>query len=360
MNINQEILEMAAQRYFALAHRFRSDAPTEAVFNYFQGSAVFPTAPGLLELNNALVLAGEWFVVADGVAYCDAFMQSPFPPLIAYLVHWTRDKIMLMNEPPVELPTQRGFLLGGCPNYCHWLIDYLPRLEFYRPNCGPLLVNSPIQPFQTEALTRLGVKMSDVVPLDYPRAYTVRQLFHPRTTSTICQPPLRFQPAALDWLRYKFNDLLTPGGGRRKLFISRAGNSQAHFRRLLNEDEIASIAREQGFEIVRCEELSFAAQVTMFSEASIIAGAHGAGLINMIFAPPTAKIVEMIGPRFIRDRSFPNKLIPPMFMKLASIVGQHFVRIVGLTDENVPAHLNWLPFETYIIDPAEFSAAIRS
>lgn len=242
-------------------------------------------------------------------------------------------------------------------------MDYLPRLEFYRSNCGPLLVNGPIQPFQTQALTRLGVNMSDVMPLEYPRAYTVRELFHPRTASAVCRPPLTFQPAILHWLRDKFKGLCTPGGGRRKLFISRAGNSQPQGRRLLNENEIANFAREQGFEIIRCEELSFEAQVTLFSEASVIVGSHGAGLTNIIFAPHTAKIIEMIGPRLngsSLDVDHPwAKEISSIYINFASILGQNFVRIVGQSYKNVPVHMNHLPFETYTIDPAEFSAAIQ-
>ena len=54
-------------------------------------------------------------------------------------------------------------------------------------------------------------------------------------------------------------------------------------RRLLNEEEIARIASEQGFEIIRAEELAFENQVMLFSEASVITGPHGAGFVNMVF-----------------------------------------------------------------------------
>lgn len=372
MEIDRKILEASAQRYLMIANQFRADVPTEARFNFFRGPAVYPDEPGLLELHNAVVLTGEWFILAGGSAYCDAFVQSPFPPWEAYSVRRTPDDIAFIAEPPMELPTRQGFLLGGCANYCHWLMDYLPRLEFYRSDCGPLLMNGPIQPFQTQAFSYLGVKISDVIPLEYPRSYRVPKLFHPRTASALCTPNLRFKPSIVAWLRDKFKRLRSPGGGQRKLFVSRSGNLRTNpprrllneveinelasgTRRLLNDDEITNLARGQGFEIVRCEELPFEAQITMFSEASIIVGAHGAGLTNLIFAPTSAKIVEMIGPRFNREQ-----LVSLIFMKLASILGQDFVRVVGKSDETVPLHMDHLPFETYTIEPAEFLAAIRS
>jgi capsular polysaccharide biosynthesis protein len=354
MKIDQETLQTTAQRHLMLANHFRADAPTQARFDCFRGPPVYPADPGLLELQNAVVLSGEWFVLAGGKAYCDAFVQSPFPPLSAYLARWTLDETVFVTEPPAPLPIQRGFLLGGCANYCHWLTDYLPRFEFYRSDCGTLLMNHPVQPFQTQSLAHLGVNMSEIMPLEYPRAYRVQTLFHPRTASTLCTNEISFRPAIVDWLRDKFKALRTPGGGQRKLFISRAG-AEAHARRLLNDDEISGLAREQGFEIMRCEELSFEAQVKMFSEASIIAGAHGAGLTNLIFAPPTAKIVETMGPRLNCEQR--TSLI---FMKLASILGHKFVRVVGNSDERAPVFLNHPPFETYIIEPGEFLAAIQN
>ena len=198
-----------------LANQFRSDRPTKAVFNIFRGSEIFSPSRGVLELHNAVVLSGEWFVIADGKVHCDAFVQTPSPPWSAYLVG---RGITLLCEPPVELPTREHFLLGGCANYTPWLLDFLPRIALYQSNNGPLLVNGPLLPFQIQALTHLGVKAPDMLALDYPRAYVVRNLFYPSTTSAISMPPLTFQPAIIDWLHDKF---VRPGVGSqsgRKLF----------------------------------------------------------------------------------------------------------------------------------------------
>jgi capsular polysaccharide biosynthesis protein len=349
---DQRATESTAQLYLALANQFRSRRPTKAGFNIFRGPEIFPSSPGLQELHNAVVLSGEWFVVAEGKAYCDAFVQTPSPPLSAYIVAGG-STITLLCEPPVKLPTRDFFLLGGCANYTHWLLDFLPRIALYRPSYGPLLVNGPLLPFQTQALTYLGVGAASLLALDYPRAYIAPKLFYPSTGSAICMPPMTFQPSILDWLRDKFVTPRAGSQGGRKLFISRAGHSQVHGRRLLNEAEIARIADEHGFEIIRAEELSFEAQVMLFSEASVIAGPHGAGFVNMIFAQRGAKIVEMMGPRLNRERQ-PSSLV---YVNIAAILGQNFVRIVGRSDE--PVFRNHTPYETYTIDPNEFRHAIR-
>jgi capsular polysaccharide biosynthesis protein len=159
-------------------------------------------------------------------------------------------------------------------------------------------------------------------------------------------------------LRDKFKRLRAASDGQRKLFISRGESLNTHARRLLNEDEIASLASKQGFEIVCCEKLSFEAQVTLFSEARIIVGAHGAGLANLVFAPRTAKVVELMGPRLNDPPQGRAAFVSPMFMKLASIVGQTYVRVVGKSDSG-EVHMDFLPFETYSIEPAEFLAAVH-
>jgi Glycosyltransferase 61 len=353
MDIDQAAIKISMQRYLALANELRADHPTKADFNVFRGAALYSSSPELVEVHHAVVLSGEWFVIAGGRTYCDAYVDTPSPPLSAYLVGFGPPGITLLCEQPVEPALPHGFLLGGTRNYFHWLIDTLPRLELYRAHCGPLLINESLQPFQFESLALLGLGNVDRIALEYPRAYKVQKLFHPRTASTACMPPLTFQPVILERLREKFSNFRRPGKGWRKLFISRAGNPQAVARRLLNEAEIATVACECGFELVRCEELSFQAQITLFSEAAIIAGAHGAGLTNLVFAPEGTRIIEMIGPRYDRDR-----LGSRSYIRFAQLLRQHLIRIVGQSDQNVPIHLNHLSYETYTIDPAEFRRAI--
>jgi capsular polysaccharide biosynthesis protein len=354
MSLDQAV-DRAMRRYLALANQFRANRPAKAEFAVFRGTRAYAAVPELLELRDAVVLSGEWFVIAGDCAYCDHYVNTPLPPLSAYLIGFEADDIMLLHEPPLKLTARRAFLLGGNSNYFHWLIDCLPRLALYRGDCGALLVNGPLQTFQTQSLAQLGFADADLLPVDYPRACMIGRLFYPRTASAACMAPMTFRPATLEWLRDKFASLRSRRKAWRKLFISRARHAEAHGRRLLNEAELAAVAAEHGFASICCEDLPFDAQVTLFSEATVIAGAHGAGLTNMIFAPEGATVVEMIGPRFSQDQWGSRS-----YVRFSQYLRQKLVRIVGQADQGAPVHMSHLNNETYTIDPEKFRAAIRA
>ncbi|KAK6921245.1 Glycosyltransferase 61 [Dillenia turbinata] len=83
-------------------------------------------------------------------------------------------------------------------------------------------------------------------------------------------------------------------GGRKRprlLIISRKRT-----RRFTNEDEIAQMAKDLGYEVVMLEANS---NITSFSRivnsCDVMMGVHGAGLTNMVFLPEKAVLVQVIG-----------------------------------------------------------------
>jgi hypothetical protein len=128
----------------------------------------------------------------------------------------------------------------------------------------------------------------------------------------------------------------------------------ALLRRLLNHEEIAGIAERDRFEIVTPETLSFAERVGLFSQASVIAGAHGAGFANRVFASKGTGIVELIGRR-LSDSPWSMG-----FVEIARYLEQSVTGIVGRGDEPGSIAFDHLPYETYVIDPAEFASVART
>ena len=51
---------------------------------------------------------------------------------------------------------------------------------------------------------------------------------------------------------------------------------------------------------VALETLSVAQQMTLFSQAEAIVGAHGSGLANLVFCSPGTAVVEMFSPNYLR------------------------------------------------------------
>ena len=66
MAIDQDALKPAERRYLNLAKRFRSVMPENPAFVALRGARTYAGTEGLLEFQDAMVLAGEW-VVVDGI-----------------------------------------------------------------------------------------------------------------------------------------------------------------------------------------------------------------------------------------------------------------------------------------------------
>jgi capsular polysaccharide biosynthesis protein len=79
-----------------------------------------------------------------------------------------------------------------------------------------------------------------------------------------------------------------------RLFISRSKtvSRSSSQRRILNQHELETFLSKENFETVHPETLPFSKQVSLFSGASVIAGAHGAGMYNLIFASPGTPVLE--------------------------------------------------------------------
>ncbi len=80
-----------------------------------------------------------------------------------------------------------------------------------------------------------------------------------------------------------------PAGPADGIYVSRRLATRAP----ANEPELEKLAVAHGFKVVNAESLPFAEQVALFSAASRIAGAHGAGLANLVFADEPVHLVEI-------------------------------------------------------------------
>ena len=135
----------------------------------------------------------------------------------------------------------------------------------------------------------------------------------------LLQPPLVWAPTSFPRFR-EAGARARRDGIRNKVYVTR------RFDPRLTGDEsllIERVAGEFGFTSVALEDYEFADELSLFANATHIAGAHGAGLTNMVYTPPGAQILE-----FTYDMEGTGEL-RPFFGMLAGGAGHTYRYLNG-------------------------------
>ena len=202
-----------------------------------------------------------------------------------------------------------GFLIsllsGGAAkkNYWHWMLDTLPKvgiLEKANINLKNyfFLVPGLNQKFQQESLKALGIKDNQLLDggkYKNIKAFQLIVVDHPvvfrnnPTSSLLNIPEWIIKWHKKKYLNKKNRSLLK----FKKIYITRKSKKDFDNRKILNEKEVKKFLVNKGFKIFCLEELTFFQQISLFYNAKIIIGLHGAGLTNVIFCKPNTKIFEI-------------------------------------------------------------------
>lgn len=213
----------------------------------------------------------------------------------------------------------------GNRHYYHFTFDRLPRLYYFlkRFELGEkpitVLTNVGLPQFQRDIYRFIGQRFPNVrfeaVPHQerwrLPRLYQVDD-YQP-VMRTVVSPDLVAFMRALVFDGFGIHPEVN---GKRRIYVSRGDTPK---RRITNEKEILPLLTRHGFEVIAPGKLSFRDQVALFSSAEIIAGAHGAGLTNLLYAPRSAKVLEI----------FPASKLNSIYLLLAHSLGQTYRAVVG-------------------------------
>jgi hypothetical protein len=209
------------------------------------------------------------------------------------------------------------------PNYYHWVHDSLLRCHLILPLLPEdtrFIVPPKLRRFQLDSLALLGISPDRLCSFTGDQLWDLETLyFAPPNSSSASNVPATLKWfRELAWSKYA----LTPAASRR-IYISRR-NTQ--YRRIVNEEAVEAVFRDHGFTTYRFEELSFQEQVTLMSQAEVVASASGAALTNIMFAPPGAKVFVMVEP----------VQISLAFWMMAEAAGHEYWYAVGETVAGVP------------------------
>jgi hypothetical protein len=226
-------------------------------------------------------------------------------------------------------------------HYGAWLLECLPFLlpwrDLLRQGRLALLVPS-LTDWQWRTLELLDVPASAVlvtsavsvlcddaiVPgltaLDVERATAVEPVIDPATewkSYDLRQPG----PVVIETIQLLRSGIPTEAAdGPKYIYISRRGTES--FRRVSNEDEVEAVMIRFGFAVLRTENLSFDEQVTTFARARVIAGSHGAGLNNSVFAPAGCLVLD------ISTDTWPNS----RQVQVTQLFGHNYLPLEFLSD----------------------------
>ena len=195
-------------------------------------------------------------------------------------------------------------------NYYHWLIDLLPRVSLLKPFGRPfdfdrLLINGSRASYETESLDALGIPADKITYVDASHRFHLAYA----AVASMDHSAKVIAPWKIEALR-NVRDTM-PGHGTipgRRLYVSR---KRAAVRRIVNEADVETLLRDNGFTTVHLESCSWSEQVAMFGAAEVVLAPHGAALVNIAFCQPGTVVAEISTPAGYRD----------FFLQLAASAG---------------------------------------
>ncbi len=199
------------------------------------------------------------------------------------------------------------------PNYFHSLVQFLPVLLHHQQSFDRVEVPERLfesNPKFLEILQVFGFKV-EVLSRDQAgatlrgeslqwncdeAAYSKANALEVTLLREFGQDAIRDSASSLTAALEKIS-LKTPGASERFkrregfLFIHRGAGAAGRF--VENADEAYARVVAMGGIVVELEKFSILEQISLFSHARIVAGLHGAGFANIVFAQPGALVFEM-------------------------------------------------------------------
>lgn len=251
------------------------------------------------QISDAAVIGASNVIIADHVFLNDSVCNDKEKRVdIRYsVIKKEIDGIAVIEKIDDMEEIECGISLVGAAsfNYYHLLVEILSRLPFvdsqecYRKY--PILVDEIVLriPQFTEALNRINRYGHPIIRIEKEKKYLVHKLVLP--SSNVWMPTNlkdRNSIQVSDFLISEnvlknLRDAVGVWDKRepwRKIFISRKNTKAV---RLKNEEAVREIFKENGFEIIYTEEMTFEEQIECFGQAKCVVATSGAALTNTIF-----------------------------------------------------------------------------
>jgi hypothetical protein len=205
-----------------------------------------------------------------------------------------RDRLEHANLPKRKYPVEHisgtclSLMTNASNNYCHFLLDVLPRLHLFEKagiqlqKVDFLHVPKPISENALNIFNQFNLDINKCIWAEREKGFQFDILYTTTYPGLYCNYP-RWVADYLQATIY-----LSPCQPLRRLYIPRPKNR----RRVDNEEQLFSLLKTHDFEIVDFEHVQN--QPQLFHEAEFIISAHGASLANLVFCQPGTKVLELM------------------------------------------------------------------
>lgn len=180
---------------------------------------------------------------------------------------------------------------GAENNFFYWTVVLMQKIGFIEQagmslsDFEHILINPIKYPYQEQ--------LNQLFGLD---AYTLTEINY--GTNYHCQEMLVFPHARDNYWGYRFvretilKQTHLKKDNPKRIYIRRGKNSQG--RNIQNEESVLFLLKQYGFYPVFLEDFSIVEQASLLSSAEVVVAPHGAGLVNLLFASPNTKVIELI------------------------------------------------------------------
>lgn len=243
------------------------------------------------------VLFGQEFLVCDRITPTLSIKRL-------FLVHLPKITDQLDTLEPLTVPTETVYLVGACSphrNFYHWCFQCLQGIALLRSvarerGLDYKIVLPPLDAPRRRSLELMGIAPAECLTLPPDRFLSgVTLMYSTATCSDYTFQPSQRLISLLDDYRdtcvaESKADLPT------RFYLSR--RDAPGRRSLQNETELAGALSKHGHSELIMSELSIEDQVSAFANAESIVAPHGAGLVNLMFASPGARLVEIMATNY--------------------------------------------------------------
>lgn len=260
------------------------------------GSSYPAPAVQRMQLNDARVIS-RFGAVRVGSRFVESTaFQHPFF-LTHNLIEDRSEGYLHASAGDVVSIDRAFYACGGVyDNYYHWLLFLIAKINpDFLLGIDTIVTSQPNTEFQRTGLEILlqkydlkAVYLRDNVSL-HVGELTVAQQF-----GTAGLDP---HPVFMETFRDLKSALVSPAGSAsERIYISRSDASE---RKLVNEHEVEALVSERGFQIVSLQGRSLREQAALLHGARMVISPHGAGMTNIVFCQPDAKVLEFQNPAHI-------------------------------------------------------------